>query len=127
MTTLIIKIDDVGLNIQQEGTDDMNKITGLISGQFGKVVPLTVVDEEGTATDLSAYTAVLVRAISPDARTTLSFTGAFVSATGGQISFTPSSINTFDRDGTWEGQVQFSDTGVLALTVIFDMEVEKKI
>ena len=43
------------------------------------------------------------------------------------ISFTPTSNNTFDRDGTWEGQVQFTASGILVLTVIFEMEVEKKI
>lgn len=127
MTTLIIKIDDVGYNIQQEGTDDMNKITGLVVGQYGQAIPLTVVDENGLVVDLSAYTAVVVRALSPDARTTLNITGALVTATGGAISFTPSSGVTFDRDGTWEGQVQFTDTGVLALTALFELEVEKQI
>lgn len=106
----------------------LNKITGLVKGQYGSSIPLTIVDDEGTAIDLSSYTSISIRAISPDARTTLSFTGAFVSdGTDGQISFSPTSSNTFDRDGTWRGQVQFSATGILALTVIFEMEVEEKI
>jgi hypothetical protein len=106
----------------------LNKITGIVVGQFGSSIPLTVVDDEGQAIDLSSYTGITIKALSPDARTTLSFTGAFVTdGTNGQISFTPSSGTTFDRDGTWEGQVQFTAGGILVLTVIFQMEVEKKI
>jgi hypothetical protein len=106
----------------------LNKITGLVKGQYGSSIPLTVVDDEGNVIDLSSYTGITIRTISPDARTTLEFTGAFVSdGTDGEISFTPTSSNTFDRDGTWEGQVQFTASGILVLTVIFEMEVEKKI
>lgn len=123
-----VSIADVGLHVQQEGNDDMNKITGLVEGQYGNSVPLTIVDDDGTVEDLSSYTGITIKAISPDARTTLSFTGAFVSdGTDGQISFSPASDNTFDRDGTWKGQVQFTATSILALTVIFEMEVEGKI
>jgi len=106
----------------------LNLITGLVKGQYGSSIVLTVVDDEGAVIDLSSYTGITIKALSPDARTTLSFTGAFVTdGTDGQISFTPSTNNTFDRDGTWEGQVQFTASGILVLTVIFEMEVEKKI
>ena len=106
----------------------LNKITGLVVGQYGSEIALTVVDDEGTVIDVSSYTGITIKALSPDARTTLSFTGAFVSTgTDGQIDFTPTLSNTFDRDGTWEGQVQFTASGILVLTVIFEMEVEKKI
>jgi hypothetical protein len=106
----------------------LNKITGLVVGQYGSSIPLTIVDDEGQVIDVSSYTGITIKAISPDARTTLSFTGAFVgTGTDGEISFTPQSNNTFDRDGTWKGQVQFTATGILVLTVIFEMEVERKI
>lgn len=106
----------------------LNKITGLVVGQFGTSIPLTVVDDDGNAIDVSSYTGITVKALSPDARTILSFTGAFVDdGSDGEISFSPSSGNTFDRDGTWEGQVQFTAGGILALTVIFKMEVDKKL
>ena len=106
----------------------LNSVTGLVKGQYGSSIVLTVVDDEGIAIDLSSYTGITIRALSPDARTTLEFTGAFVGdGSDGQISFTPTSSNTFDRDGTWEGQVQFTASGILVLTVIFEMEVEKKI
>lgn len=106
----------------------LNQVTGLVKGQYGSSIPLTVVDDEGNVIDISSYTGITIRALSPDARTTLEFTGAFVGdGTDGQFSFTPASNNTFDRDGTWEGQVQFTASGILVLTVIFEMEVEKKI
>ncbi len=106
----------------------IDKVTGLVVGQYGSSVPLTVVKSDGSVRDISSYTGITIKALSPDARTTLTFTGAFVNTgTDGQFSFTPSSLNTFDRDGTWEGQVQFSAGGILVLTVIFEMEVDKKI
>jgi hypothetical protein len=106
----------------------LNKITGLVTGQYGTAVTLTVVDDEGIAIDVSAYTGISVKALSPDARTTLTFTGDFVTTgTDGQIEFTPTSNNTFDRDGTWRAQVQFTATSILTLTVIFEMEVDQKI
>ena len=105
----------------------LNKVTGLVVGQYGSAIPLTVVDDEGNAIDISSYTGITIRVLSPDARTTLEFTGALVgSGTDGQFSFTPSSVSTFDRDGTWEGQARFTASGILVLTVIFEMEVEKK-
>lgn len=106
----------------------VNKISGLVVGQYGSTIPLTIVDDEGVAVDVSSYTGITIKAISPDARTTLSFTGSFISSgTDGRIQFTPGSSNTFDRDGTWDGQVQFTAGGILALTVVFEMEIIKKI
>ena len=106
----------------------INKITGLIVGQYGTAVVLQIVDSEGNAVDISAFSGVTVRSISPDARTTLSWTGSLVNGgTDGELSFTPTNLNTFDRDGTWKSQVQLTVTGILALTVVFEMEVDRKI
>jgi hypothetical protein len=105
----------------------MNRIKGVIAGQYGKVIALSLVDVDGIAVDLTTYTAVVVRALSPDAQTTKQFAGAITSATGGGISFTPDSGTYFTRDGDWEGQVQLSDTGVFSLSVPFVFEVEKQI
>ena len=106
----------------------INKIYGLVVGQYGTSIPLSIVDDDGQPIDLSDYTGIIVRAISPDARTTLEFTGEFADdGTDGNILFTPTSNNTFDRDKTWKGQVRFTATGIVALTVIFEMEVEGKI
>ena len=106
----------------------LNKVTGIVTGQYGTAITLQVVDDDGQAVNLSSYTGTTVRAVSPDARTTLSFTGALVGGgTGGQFSFTPAVGNTFDRDGTWQAQVQFTAASILVLTVLFEIEVDKKI
>ena len=104
----------------------LNKITGLVEGQYGTAIPLTVVDSDGIGIDISAYTSITVRAISPDARTTLSFSSSG-GDTSGNFSILPSSGNTFDRDGTWKGQVKFEATGIMDLSVIFEMVVDGQI
>lgn len=105
----------------------LNRVKGIVEGQYGVVIPLSIKDADGQAQDLSAYTGVVIKAHSPDAQTTLTFTGAFVSASGGTLSFTPSSGNLFTRDGDWLGQVQLTATGVFAPTVPFIFEVEKQL
>lgn len=104
----------------------INNIEGLVEGQYGVAVPITVVDDDGTGIDLTAYTTISVRALSPDARTTVSFSSSG-GDTAGAFSISPSSSNTFDRDGTWKAQAAFEATGILALSVIFNMVVERKI
>ena len=104
----------------------LNQISGLVSGQYGVNIPLQVVDDEGTGVDITAYTSILVRAISPDARTVLSFSSSGGDSAGAFV-IQPSSGNTFDRDGSWLAQANFEATGILALSVIFEMEVQRKI
>ena len=132
MTNIYVRPDDLSFNILLTGEDFMtsvNRIKGLVVGQFGNTIPLSCVDDEGTAKDLAAYTAVIVRAISPDAQTTREWTGAFVSASGGTLTFTPDSTDYLNMDGEWEAQSQFSDStgNVLALTVPFILDVDKQI
>lgn len=105
----------------------MNKISGMVVGEYGVAHTLQAVDDAGAALDLSAYTTVIVRSVSPSAQTTLQFTGAFVSSTGGTFSITPDTAITFTEDGEWESQAQFSATNILALTIPFILEVEKQI
>jgi len=99
-------------------------IKDLTAGQYGEAVAVSVVDSDGNAFDLSTYTSMTIRAISKDAQKTLSFTGAFVESTAGTLTFTPSSTNTFDRDGEWELQIQFSDTTVPSLVFTDPLIVE---
>jgi hypothetical protein len=106
----------------------INKITGIVEGQYGTAIALQVVDDEGQVVNLSSYTGATVRTVSPDARTTLSFTATLIGGgAGGQFSFTPTSANTFDRDGIWKAQVQFTATDILSLTIIFEIEVDRKL
>lgn len=105
-----------------------NRITGLVVGQYGSPIVLTIVDDDGVVVNLSVYSSLTIKAVSPDGGSTLTFTGTLVGGgTGGQFSFTPTVNNTFDRDGDWEGQVQFAAASVLAPTVICTLQVDKKL
>src|SRR5512138_1224409 len=99
----------------------------LVVGMFGAAVQLDVTDENGTAADLTTYTAITVVAMSPDYIRSFEWTGAGNS--GGNLSFTPSaSDSTFDRPGKWIGQVEFADsTTSLTMSPPFDMNVEQRI
>lgn len=106
----------------------LNKVTGVVVGQYGIAIVLRALDDNGQIIDLSTYTGVTVRIISDDAQKTLSFTGALVGGgSGGQFSFTPLVSNTFDRPGTWIGQGEFTKASTVALTVPFEVIVEKRI
>lgn len=106
----------------------LNKISGLVVSQYGTPIELQIVGSDGIAEDMSAYTGITVVTVSENAQVVKSFTGSFsTTGTDGKIIFTPSSSNTFDRQGTWQGQVEFSDTGALVLTVPFEVIVEPKL
>lgn len=123
---MLVKVTDVGMYVQEDEGGEMNKITGVIAGQIGVAISIPIVDIDGIAKDLSAFSAVTVKAVHSDGQPSASFTGAITSATGGLISITPSSAVYFTRDGNWTGQAQFSDTGVaFAPTVPFVFVVEK--
>lgn len=104
----------------------MNQITGIVVGQYGEPILLQVLDDVGVGIDLSVYTGLSILAASPNERTTLTF-----SSTGGDTSgnfgFTPTSGNTFDEDGTWLAQVQLTTASILAMTIPFEIIVERQI
>lgn len=98
----------------------------LVVGMFGAAVQLDVTDESGVAADLTPYTTITVVAMSPDNTLSLEWAGTGDSA--GNLSFTPSAADsTFDRPGTWLGQVEFSDTGFLILSPLFDLPVIRRL
>lgn len=105
---------------------ELNKIKGLVVGQYGESVSLTVVDKNGNAVDISTYTsgiAVVLR--DPKSLKTITFSGSFVTdGTDGKVRFTPTS-GDLDRPGTWEGQISLTKAGTVARTRVFDVEVEK--
>ncbi len=104
--------------------ETINLIRGVVVGQYGSPVTLTVTDADGIAVDISSYATVSLKISSPDRINTLTFTGTLVGGgTTGQFSFTPTSANTFDRAGIWEGQARLTATDVLILSVPFDVEV----
>jgi len=103
-------------------------LTGVVRGQFGVAIPLTILDADGLAVDISAYTGAVLRAVSPDAHTTVQITAAIVTATAGAITVTPDTPSaSFDRDGTWKAQIQLTATNKLAMTEVFEIEVDNKL
>lgn len=106
----------------------LNKISGFVVGQYGQPVELQVVDSDGNPEPIDGYTGINVVLCSPDRKITLEYTGAFsTDGTDGKLQFTPTSVSTFDRRGTWLGQVELTATGVLALTMDFEAEVAPKL
>lgn len=106
----------------------LNKIEGIVTGQYGEAIQLQVVDDDGNAVDISSYTTSKVVTLrDPFTLKTLSLAATFVTTgTDGKIQFTPAAGN-IDRPGTWEGQVKLEAASAVALTRIFDVEVEKRI
>lgn len=99
----------------------------LVVGQFGAAIQLDVTDENGTASDLTVYPTITIVAASPDHVKVIEWAGTGDSA--GNLSFTPSaSDSTFDRPGSWEGQVEFADsTSLLILSPVFEMPVDRRL
>ncbi len=102
----------------------LNRITGVVAGEYGTKIIVPVVDKDGNALPLTSYTGVTVKALSPDHQTLLTFTGTIEDAANGLVSFTPTSTNYFTRDGTWLGQIRLTAASVLAPTVPFEIPVE---
>lgn len=105
---------------------ELNKITGIVVGQYGNVITLTVVDANGNALDISSYTGMTVYARAPFDLKTLSWTASFVTdGSDGKIQFTPLVASIFDRSGSWTGQVKLTKTSIVAWTVPFTIEVQE--
>ncbi len=104
----------------------MNKITGIVAGQYGEAIALQILDSAGIGVDLSVYSSLSVVSTSNDEQKVLTFSSTG-GDTSGNFSFTPTSGNTFDRDGTWLTQVQLTTASILALTIPFEIEVERQV
>lgn len=105
---------------------ELNKIKGLVVGQYGESVSLTVVDKNGSVVDISTYTSgITVSLRDPKSLKTVAFTGTFVTdGTDGKVRFTPAS-GDLDRPGTWEGQITLTKASTVARTRVFSVEIDK--
>lgn len=103
----------------------VNVVTGVVAGEYGLPIIITLVDEDGTAVDVSSYdTTKEIILVDEFATKTVTLTGSFVSdGTNGQVQGTPAN-GDINRPGKWRGQVNLNKSGVLAKSFIFEMEVE---
>jgi hypothetical protein len=106
---------------------EIGYIKGLVVGQYGEPLSLTIVNKLGVAVPVSEYSGILITLRDPHDLKTLSYAGQFVSdGSDGRVKFTPGS-GDIDRDGTWTGQVTFTKSGAQALSQTFKLIVERNL
>jgi len=107
---------------------ELNKITGVVVGQYGEAIILAIVDDNGVAIDVSSYaTAKTLTMRDKYTLKVLSYSLTFVTdGTNGQVKFTPAS-GDIDRAGDWEGQIELDTASARAITQRFTIEVEPKL
>jgi hypothetical protein len=103
----------------------MANITGLIKGEFGKTIVITL-QKDGMAVDISTYTTILVK-LAHDNKLFLSKPALFVTnGADGQISFSFSE-GDLSESGKWELQVDLLRTGELTKSDIETFEIGNSI
>lgn len=105
---------------------EINKVKGIVVGQFGEALQFTIVDSAGNAVDISAYNSTKQAFLrSPFTLKPLTYTATFVTdGTNGQLQFTPAT-GDIDRPGTWQLQFKLPSASATRYTQIADVEVEK--
>jgi len=106
---------------------ELNKILGVVVGQYGEPIQVQVVDKNAVAVDISSYTTKTITLRDPNGINTRSYAASFVSTgSDGKLQFTPvdGDINV---PGNWEGQVLLVKTSVRTLTQVFIIPVEKRL
>ena len=102
-------------------------ITGIIQGEWGTVITLTLKHPTtGAAQDVSSYDGTkTVRVRSPNGSKIVTATATFTSdGTDGKVKFSFAK-NNIDRDGTWKGTVELGTAAdsELAKTYLFELQV----
>jgi hypothetical protein len=106
---------------------EIGRIKGVVVGQYGQAISLTVVDRRGNAVDISTYTTITVSLRDPFTLKTLTYSASFITdGTNGQIQFTPAT-GDIDRSGDWEGQISLDKATARALTSVFTVEIQKRL
>lgn len=102
----------------------MGILTGIISGEFGKSVKLTL-KKDGVAVDISSYTTITVY-IRGETKNLTKVASFVTDGTDGEISFSFDS-GELDRSGEWEAQVYLDKTGERSKSDIFQIDVGESI
>jgi hypothetical protein len=104
-----------------------NLIMGYNAGQYGEAIPLTVVDINNNALNISAYTTQQVILQSPDQLKRITYTASYPnSGIDGRVTFTPAQGDV-DRDGNWLGQLNLLGASLESKTVEFTLVVGKSL
>src|SRR4030065_2647163 len=95
----------------------LNVLDGVVALEFGETITLTVVDETGTAVDISGYLGTNeVTFRHKDGQTTVTRTLSFPNAgTDGKVTFTFVAGNV-NKPGKWEGREQLRNVGGESIT-----------
>jgi hypothetical protein len=107
----------------------INLLEDVVVGDYGVPLILTIVDRNGVAVDVSAYTSTkTVFARDPSGIKSLSFSASFVTnGADGKVQFQPASNNTFDRIGNWDGQVKLTTASAVIKTILFTIQVKESL
>ena len=101
----------------------MAKLTGIVQGEYGKNIIITLV-KGGASVNISSYTSITVEFRGD--RNNVTRTASFVTdGTDGQIqfSFDLGDNQNLDWKGTWKGQVVLYKTDELTKSDVFTIEV----
>lgn len=103
-------------------------LTGIIEGEFGKTITLTLKNAAGTAQDISSFTTRTVEFRKPrGAGVGLTKTATFTTdGINGKldVSFASGDVT---EEGLWKGQVRLEKTGEETRSEIFEMPVGEQI
>jgi hypothetical protein len=107
---------------------NITKLRGVAVGEYGKNLTIILVDLDGKAQNVSAYTGISVVTRSPDAKKTLTSTGYFTSdGVDGSVYWAYTSTVYPDRPGIWDGQINLTKTGTVCKSFPFQIEVERNL
>jgi len=106
---------------------EIGRIRGVVVGQYGTPISLTVVNRLGTEVDISSYSTLTVTIRDEYDIKTVQYSGSFVNdGSDGRFVFTPLD-GDIDRDGEWKGQVKLSGSGLVDYTQTFKLIVERNL
>ena len=102
----------------------MATLTGIIVGEYGKSITLTL-KKDGTAVDISSYTTNTIEITSSKKKLSksVSFT---TDGTDGKVTFSFDS-GELDIDEIWKAQIYLLKTGELSKSNIFSIDVQPSI
>lgn len=106
----------------------MADLNGVVVGEYGKTITLTMKDSSGNVQDISTYTSTKnVTAKPPSGYKTVTATASFLTdGSDGKINFSFAD-GDIDQAGLWECTVTLEKTGARVRSEMFTMEVSEAV